>query len=104
MRRNQVQRLLRIKEFELNHDRLRAAQIETMIAEFDQICADLTQQIQTEEARVRIFDLKHFAYPTVARAARDRRAKIQQTADAFRIELERIRSKVHEMSVDQAAA
>ena len=104
MRRNRIQRMLCIKEFELNHYRLRASQIETMIAETDQICADLTQQILAEEARVRISDLNHFAYPTLARAALDRRAKIQQTANAFRIELERVRSKVHEMSVDQAAA
>jgi hypothetical protein len=60
--------LRRSREFEVAQNRLRAHQIETMIAEFDRMCVDLGHQIETEEARVGIYDPKHFAYPTYAKA------------------------------------
>ena len=91
MKANQNVRLRRIKEFEVNQSRLRANQIETMIAEFVRMCIDLGRQIEAEEMRARIDDPTHFAYPTYAKAARERRAKLQRSADALRIELETLR-------------
>ncbi|HWS95835.1 MAG TPA: flagellar export protein FliJ [Candidatus Methylomirabilis sp.] len=91
MRANQSERFRRSKEFEVNHNRLRAHQIETMIAEFDRMCVDLGQQIEAEEKRTRISDPTHFAYSTYAKAARERRARVQQSVDALKIELERLR-------------
>ena len=88
---NQSERLRRSEEFEVAQNRLRANQIETMIAEFDRICIDLGQQIEAEEKRARISDPTHFAYPTYAKAARERRAKVQRSADALRNELDRLR-------------
>jgi flagellar protein FliJ len=88
---NQRERLRRSEEFEVAQNRLRANQIETMIAEFDRICIDLGQQIEAEEKRARISDPTHFAYPTYAKAARERRARVQQSADALRNELDRLR-------------
>ena len=41
MRANQSEHLRRSKEFVVGLNRLRASQIETMIAEFDRICIDL---------------------------------------------------------------
>jgi hypothetical protein len=96
MKANQGKRLRRCKEFEVNQSRLRAHQIETMIAEFDGICIDLGRQIEAEEMRVRIADPSHFAYPTFAKAARDRRAKLQQSAAALRIELDTLRATLLE--------
>ena len=75
------------REFEVAQNRLRVHQIETMIAEFDRMCVDLGHQIATEEVRVGINDPKHFAYPTYAKAVRDRRTKLQQSVDALRVEL-----------------
>ncbi len=92
MKANQSARLRRIKEFEFNQSRLRANQIETMIAEFKRICIDLGRQIEAEEIRARIDDPTHFAYPTYAKAARERRAKLQRSSDALRIELETLRN------------
>ena len=104
MRANKSESLRRTKEFQVTQSRLRAHQIETMIAEFDQICADLGHQIGAEEARARINDPTHFAYPTYAKAARERRAKVQQSAYALKIELDRLKINANGASNQQAAA
>ena len=100
----QTERLQRNREFDLHHCRLRATQIETMIAELDRICADLTQQIKGEEARVHIFDQAHFAYPTYAKAARARREKIERSAGALKVELNKLQSKLQGAAYSQVAA
>jgi flagellar FliJ protein len=104
MRVNQTERLRRSREFEVNQSRLRANQIETMIAEFDRICADLGQQIDAEETRARISDPTHFAYPSHAKAARERRARLQRSADALRIELDKLRFEMNDVANPQVAA
>ncbi len=104
MRANHSERLRRSKEFEVNHNRLRAHQIETMIAEFDRMCVDLGQQIEAEEKRTRISDPTHFAYSTYAKAARERRARVRQSVDALRIELERLRFETNKSPERQFAA
>jgi flagellar FliJ protein len=104
MRVNQTERLRRSREFEFNQSRLRASQIETMIAQFDRICADLGQQIDAEETRARISDPAHFAYPTYAKAARERRAKLQRSADALKIELDKLSFEMNEVANPQVAA
>jgi flagellar FliJ protein len=104
MRVNQTERLRRSREFEANQSRLRANQIETMIAQFDRICADLGQQIDAEETRARISDPTHFAYPTYAKAARERRAKLQRSTDALKIELDKLRFEMNEAANPQVAA
>jgi len=91
MKANQSERMRRNKEFEHNLSRVRVNQIETMITEFNRMCIDLGHQIEAEETRARIDDPTHFAYPTYAKAARDRRAKLQRSADALRIQLEALR-------------
>ena len=104
MRVNQTERLRRSRKFEANLSRLRANQIETMIAQFDRICADLGQQIDAEETRARISDPTHFAYPTYAKAARERRTKLQRSTDALRIELDKLRFETNEVANSQVAA
>jgi hypothetical protein len=90
MRINQSERLRHIKESEIKQSRRRATQIETMIAEFDRMCIDLERQIESEERLAQIDDPTHFAYPTFAKAARLRRAKIQQSIDALKNEYDRL--------------
>jgi hypothetical protein len=96
--------LRRSNEFEVAQNRLRASQIETMIAEFERICIDLGHEIESDEKRARISDPTHFAYPTYAKAARERRAKVQRSADALRMELERLRFEANGSSSRQFAA
>jgi flagellar protein FliJ len=90
MRTGQNKRSRHIKETEIKQSRWRASQIETMINEFDRVCIDLGHQIEAEEKRAQIADPTHFAYPTYAKAARGRRAKLQQSADALKIELDKL--------------
>jgi flagellar protein FliJ len=90
MRINQSERLHRYREFETNERSRRANQIRKMVSEFDRMCIELEQQIKVEETRARINDPKHIAYPTYAKAARERREKLQRSADAFRVELDRL--------------
>lgn len=104
MKANQSERLHRSAEFEVNQSRLRANQIETMIAEFDRMCIDLGRQIEVEEKRVQIDDPTHFAYPTYAKAARERRAKLQQSADALRIKLDALRLETNKIANWQFAS
>ena len=104
MTANKSERLRRNIEFEVAQNRLRANQIETMIAAFDRMCVDLGQQIEAEEKRARISDPTHFAYPTYAKAARERRAKLQRSADALKIELDKLRFEMPEVVNPQVAA
>jgi hypothetical protein len=96
MKANQSERLRRSKEFEVNLSRLRANQIETMIAEFDRMSIDLGRQIEAEEMRAGIDEPTHFAYPTYAKSARERRVKLQRSADALRIKLNALRLEANE--------
>ena len=104
MRANQSERLRRSKEFEVSRSRWRVGQIGMMIAEFDQLCIDLGHQIATEEMRARVYDPTHFAYPTFAKATRERRAKLQRSADALGIELRKLTFEANEAPNRQVAA
>ena len=61
--------LIRLKRFQVEEKRRRVRQIETMVAEFTRMAADLDREIANEEKRAGISDPHHFAYPTYARAA-----------------------------------
>ena len=104
MKANQSEHLRRSKEFEAAQNRLRANQIETMIAAFDRMCIDLGHQIEAEETRARISDPTHFACPTYAKSARERRAKLQRSTDALKIELDRLGFEANEVPNRQIAA
>lgn len=104
MRANHGKHLRRHIEFESNRKSCRAHQIETMIAEFERMCIGLGHEIEAEETRARIHDPRHFAYPTYAKAARERRAKLQRSKDALRTELNRLRSELENASNRQEAA
>ena len=56
--------LIRLKKFQVDEKRRKVAQIETMIAEFDRIAAELDREINVEQARAGIQDPRQLAYPT----------------------------------------
>ena len=60
--------LIRLKRFHVDEKRRQVAQIETMIAEFGRMAADLDREIAVEQERAGITDPAHFAYPTYAKA------------------------------------
>jgi len=104
MRTNQSERLRRSKELELSQKLRLATQLQTIIAEYDRTCIDLGHQIAAEETRSRNYDPMNFAYPTFAKAARERRTKLQRSADAFRILLQKQTCEATEAVDRQVAA
>lgn len=80
--------LIRLKKFQVDEKRRRVAQIETMIAEFERMAADLEREIATEQERAGIHDPAHFAYPTYAKAAVQRRENLKRSADELRHQLD----------------
>src|SRR6187397_18748 len=74
--------LIRLKRFEVEERRRKVAEIESMIGEFAQMAADLDRQIAIEQERAGITDVNHYAYPTFAKAAVQRRDNLTaSTAD-----------------------
>ena len=80
--------LIRLKKFQVDEKRRRVAQIEGMIAEFQRMSVELEREIQTEQERAGINDPAHFAYPTYAKAAIQRRENLARSADELRVQLE----------------
>jgi flagellar FliJ protein len=79
--------LIRLKRFHVDEKRRQVAQIEMMIADFDRMAAELDQQILAEQERVGIHDVTHFAYPTFARAAMQRRDNLRASAAELKEQL-----------------
>ena len=73
--------LLRLKHFQVEDKTRQLAQIDMMIAEFEKMFGDLQAQITIEEEKAGITDPSHFAYPTFAKAARDRQGNLQNSIE-----------------------
>ena len=71
--------LVRLKQFQVNEKRRQLLQLDMMIAEFDRMATELEIQINAEEKKAGITDLNHFAYPTFAKAARQRRDNLKNS-------------------------
>ena len=80
--------VIRLRKFQVDERRRKVAQIEGMIAEFERIACDLEREIRSEQDRSGIHDPAHFAYPTYAKAARQRRENLRRSADELRVQLE----------------
>src|ERR1700752_2349994 len=83
--------LIRLKKFQVDEKRRRVAQIEGMIAEFQRMATDLEPEIQTEQDRAGINDPTHFAYPTYAKAAIQRRENLNRSIGELQGQLEEAR-------------
>jgi len=88
--------LIRLKKFRIDDRRRRVAQIESMISEFERISSDLERDIKIEQDRSGIHDPGHFAYPTYARAAIQRRDNLKRSADDLKIQLEDAKASLSE--------
>ncbi|OLP53642.1 flagellar export protein FliJ [Rhizobium rhizosphaerae] len=92
--------LVRLKEFQVKEKQRQLSQLQMMMAEFDRMSKELEQQIAFEEKKSGISDPAHFAYPTFAKAARQRaenlhvsirELKVQQ--DAAELALEEVKAE-----------
>jgi flagellar protein FliJ len=80
--------LIRLKRFQVDEKHRKVAQIEVMIAEFERIAGDLEREIKAEQDRAGIHDPAHFAYPTYAKAAMQRRENLKRSAADLKLQLE----------------
>ena len=88
--------LIRLKRFQVDEKRRRVAQIEMMIAEFDRMAAELNREIASEEQKAGISDPAHFAYPTYAKAAGQRRDNLKRSADELTAQLDEAKAELGE--------
>jgi|SRR5690242_12293684 len=88
--------LIRLKKFQVDEKRRKVAQIEGMIAEFERMAADLDREIRSEQDRAGIHDPAHFAYPTYAKAAIQRRENLLRSADELKVKLDDARAVLQE--------
>jgi flagellar protein FliJ len=72
--------LSRLKRFEVEERRRQVAEIESMIGDFNQMALDLDRQIAIEQERAGVSDTSHYAYPTFAKAAIQRRDNLRNSA------------------------
>jgi flagellar protein FliJ len=79
--------LIRLKRFHADDKQRQVSQIEAMIAEFDRMAKELNDQIVAEQERTGIHDAGHFAYPTFAKAAMQRRDNLKASADELKAQL-----------------
>ena len=80
--------LIRLKKFQVDERRRRVGQIEKMISEFERISGDLERDIKIEQDRSGMHDPGHFAYPTYAKAAIQRRDNLKRSASDLKKQLE----------------
>jgi len=86
--------LIRLKRFQVDEKRRQVAQIEAMVAEFERMANDLEREISVEQDRAGIADPGHFAYPTYAKAAIQRRDNLKRSAQELQGQLEDARAQL----------
>lgn len=96
--------LVRLKEFQVNEKRRQLQQLQMMTAEFDRMTKDLENQIVLEEKKSGITDPNHFAYPTFAKAARQRADNLQVSIRELQSQEEALESTLEEMQAEYAKA
>jgi flagellar export protein FliJ len=88
--------VIRLKKFQVDERRRRVMQIEGMIAEFERMAVDLEREIKVEQDRAGIHDPTHFAYPTYAKAAIQRRENLKHSADELKVQLDEAKGTLAE--------
>ena len=72
--------LSRLKRFDVEEKQRRVSEIEAMIGDFNQMASHLDRQIAIEQERAGVSDTNHYAYPTFAKAAMQRRDNLLASA------------------------
>jgi len=96
--------LVRLKRFQVKEKGRQLGQLDLMIAEFERMAGELDVQIQAEERKAGITDVNHFAYPTFAKAARQRRDNLFTSIRDLRAQKEAAEATLQEAQADLARA
>jgi flagellar export protein FliJ len=92
--------LIRLKRFEVDEKRRKVADIEMMIGDFNHMAVDLERQIAIEQERSGVSDSNHYAYPTFAKAAIQRRNNLLASATDLQAKLDSARDQLAEAMED----
>jgi len=65
--------VVRLRKFEVDEKKQKVGDLEIMIQEFRRMADDLNRQVELEQQKAGISDVNHYAYPTFAKAALQRR-------------------------------
>lgn len=96
--------LLRLKEFQVAEKRRQLQQLQTMMSEFDRMAKELENQIVLEEKKSGISDPNHFAYPTFAKAARQRADNLQISIRELKVQQDAAELALEEAEAEMAKA
>lgn len=88
--------LIQLRQFEVDERRQTVSDIENMMAELKQMIVDLERQIEVEQERAGVDDVNHFAYPTFAKAAIQRRDNLQNSVNELEVRLGEARDRLAE--------
>ncbi len=88
--------VLRLKKFQVDEKRRQVAQIEGMLADFQEMVDILEKQIGEEQRKAGIEDINHYAYPTFAKAAMQRRDNLYNSIEDLNAQLEKARANLSE--------
>jgi flagellar protein FliJ len=92
--------VIRLKRFEVEEKRRKVAEIESIIGEFNAMASDLDRQIAIEQERAGVSDVNHYAYPTFAKAAIQRRDNLSNSVSGLEAKLAAARQELEEASED----
>ncbi|NML72752.1 flagellar export protein FliJ [Rhizobium sp. S-51] len=96
--------LVRLKGFQVTEKRRQLQQLQSMMAEFDRMAKELENQIAIEEKKSGISDPNHFAYPTFAKAARQRADNLQVSIRELKVQQEAAELALEEAEAEHAKA
>jgi flagellar protein FliJ len=92
--------VISLKRFEVEEKRRKVAEIEAMIGEFNTMAGDLDRQIAIEQERAGVSDVNHYAYPTFAKAAIQRRNNLATSVAGLEAKLAAARGELDEALED----
>ncbi|HCL65246.1 MAG TPA: flagellar export protein FliJ [Rhizobium sp.] len=96
--------LVRLKGFQVTEKRRQLQQLQSMMAEFERMAKELENQIAIEEKKSGISDPNHFAYPTFAKAARQRADNLQVSIRELKVQQEAAELQLEEAEAEYAKA
>ena len=88
--------LIQLRQFEVDERRQTVTDIENMMSELNQMIIDLERQIEVEQEKAGVSDVNHYAYPTFAKAAIQRRDNLKNSVSELEGRLEEARDGLAE--------
>jgi flagellar FliJ protein len=92
--------VIRLKRFEVEERQRKVADIEAMIGELNTMATDLDRQISIEQERAGVTDVNHYAYPTFAKAAMQRRNNLANSVAGLEAKLAAAKAELDEAVED----